>query len=29
MLFRQTPRPRRARCRRCGWIGVVREWKIS
>jgi len=29
MLFRQIPRPRRTRCRHCGWIGVVREWKVS
>jgi DNA-directed RNA polymerase subunit RPC12/RpoP len=29
MLFRQTPRPRRRRCPRCGWRGKVREWKVS
>jgi len=29
MLFRQTPRPRRVRCRQCGRKGLVREWKIS
>lgn len=28
MLFRQTPRPRYARCRQCGWIGIVRDWKL-
>jgi DNA-directed RNA polymerase subunit RPC12/RpoP len=29
MLFRQTPRPRHVRCRRCGWIGVIKDWKVS
>lgn len=29
MLFRQTPRPRRERCRQCGWAGLIKEWKIS
>ena len=29
MLFRQTPRPRRVRCRGCGWIGVMRQWRLT
>ena len=29
MLFRQTPRPRRVRCRKCGWRGVVKDWRIG
>ena len=29
MLFRQTPRPRRVRCRQCGWIGLIKDWKVS
>jgi len=29
MLFRQTPRPGRRRCRQCGWSGVVKDWTVS
>ncbi|GEM_PF-3512786 len=29
MLFRQAPTAWPARCRRCGWMGVVREWKVG
>lgn len=29
MLFRQTPRPARRRCRQCGWSGVVKDWQVS
>jgi transcription elongation factor Elf1 len=29
MLFQQVPRPGRARCRQCGWSGLIKEWKIS
>lgn len=29
MLFRQTPRPRRVRCRQCRRWGLVRDWKLG
>jgi DNA-directed RNA polymerase subunit RPC12/RpoP len=29
MMFRETPRPRRERCRTCGWSGLIKDWKIS